>query len=79
MPQLQRSVSHAPLGATVSDPETENLGKKGVRSDGKRDGKPAAWSACVRVETQMMDRNAEKLPAIKNLSRDDSSVSVCVP
>lgn len=45
---------------------------------GERGGKPAAWSACVRVETQMMDRNAEKLPVIKTWAVM-TAVWVCVP
>lgn len=77
-PQLQWSVSHAPLGATVSDPETENMGKKGMRREWWKEG----WETS-RMERVRACRNADdgqecwKAASDKNLSHDDSSVSMC--
>lgn len=79
-PAVQHEISHASVisaliyttapvvsesrttGSSVYERETDNVRKK--REEREREmGKRTMM--CVRVETQMTDRNAEKLPAIK--------------
>lgn len=71
-------VTHRSLGATVSDPEAENMGKKGVRREWWKEGWETRSTECVRACGNADDgQECWKAASNKNLSRDDSSVSMC--